>query len=356
MKSGENAAKEPSPLPMAPQAALNKKTQRHWTRERILAAADQFVERYNRYPQYKELNETFGLPSANTITAYFCMTIQDFFEQRYPNLKAESGKKWALAPVLEEFQQFAQKHNRLPTVNEMRQSPNFPNLGTLLRLSDVKRYTEFATKYFPQVPPRHTKWNKENCIQAVERFYKAHGRPPRVCECNQTNDLPTRNTFKSHVGQSIQTYFYEAYSYVIQPPQQRWDRDMCEQAVYTFVEKNHRIPNSREFNKENGLPHLDTFRRHMHTNPYCYCKEKFPQYAQPKWDCAQIESAVQQFVYAHGRAPKLAEMRGCNNLPDSRTVEKVTGMPAAQYLKEKNNELSLGFTTNPEVGITMKGF
>lgn len=257
------------PAPRSLQLPVPRECGKVWTKDSIIAATDRFIERYGRYPKTGEYSMKYGLPTHNTFLAHFGITAGAYWRQRYPTLQ----QGWTADSILQAFERFVQEQGRLPQTKELRPENGLPASGTVTRHTGAVDYAEFCRTHFPEyVEPE--RWNRESCIQALERFLKEHGRRPAQEEHKQYEYLPSATTFTRHVGESEAQYCDRRH-----PELSRyWTADKAAEALEQFVERNGRPPSSAEFCSANQLPSYLCFARAVGMPAGAFLRERYPEY------------------------------------------------------------------------------
>lgn len=241
-----------------------------WTKDRIIEATDRFMEIYGRYPTQREYNMKYGLPSHNTISTYFGIPTAEYWRQRYP--MAEKG--WTINTILQTFERFLQEHGRLPMLKELRSKNGLPGCVTVTHLAGVKNYTEFCGTYFSGYHVGSERWNRELCIQALERFLEEHGRRPTQEDHRLYEYLPSAMTFTRHTGESESQYCKRRH-----PELSRyWTESKAINAMDQFVERNGRPPATNEFCQANQLPTYQRFAKMVGMPVGTFLRDRYPEY------------------------------------------------------------------------------
>lgn len=240
-----------------------------WTTDRIIAATDRFMETYGRYPNPKEYSMKYGLPTRNTIVAHFGIPAGVYWKQRYPMAK----QGWTAELILQAFERFIREHGRLPLTKELQTKNGLMAHTTVERYTGVKSYSEFCRTYYPEYT-RSESWNRESCIQALERFLKENGRYPTQKEHYQHEYLPAVMTFRYHVGETPHQYCER------QHPEQKhdWTKSRAIEALEEFIARNGRPPLAVEFCSANQLPVCKTFARVVGMPVGLYLHERYQEY------------------------------------------------------------------------------
>lgn len=304
-----------------------------WTKERIDAAADRFWETHGRHPTPREYDLEHGLPSRNTFTAHFGISAGTYWEKRYP-----VPPKWSTDQIKMAFNNFIEQNSRLPWLKELRPENDLPRLNHILSRTGMSTYSDFCREYFPSVPPSRRIWNKERCIQAVDQFIQQHGRCPRTDDFRRKTRLPPQASFRRYVGQSAFMYCKQNYPQLLILPC-RWTKELCTQAVDRFVAQTGRLPRSKEYTSDNGLPTWVTFQRQVGETGLQYYSRQYPKMRQAiKWTPSRICEALDSFVEENGRPPRTNELSKKNQLPCYECFQKTVDTTPGAFLRERYPE------------------
>lgn len=257
------------PTPKSLELPAPQKSGRVWTKDRIIEATDRFMEIYGRYPAAAEYGIKYGLPSHNTILAHFGIPAGVYWKRRYPM----AARSWTTDSILQAFERFIQAHGRLPLAKELRPENGLPTSGTVRRHTGATGYSEFCWTCFPKyVAPE--KWDRERCIQGLERFLQEHGRRPTQEEHKQYGYLPCAMTFTRHVGES------EAQYCARQRPElsRYWTESKAINALDQFVARNGRPPLAVEFCSANQLPSYPCFAKTVGRPVGAFLRDRYPEH------------------------------------------------------------------------------
>ena len=303
-----------------------------WTQETIQQATDRFFQKYGRYPRGNEYCIQFGLPTHNTFMAHFGMPAGRYWRQRYP-----LSTQWTEENAMSAIQQFIDQNGRLPQGKELGKGEQLPQWSDLKQLTGASTWSTFKKKYFPEFAPREwTRWTREMCIQAMDRFIREHGKYPTQKECALSHGLPRSSSFERCVGKDVYTYCKEAYPDVQGRCKQSWNREKCIAAVDGFCRKAGQPPLTSAFRKENGLPDPVTFKKHVGKTPEVYIGEKYTGISRKRgiWNKERCTEAVAQFILLHGHYPQVQDCKKEHGLPRPDTFVRYVGEPVRSYYEE----------------------
>lgn len=328
-------------------------------KDEIFLMIDQFVEKNGRMPTVDEYREENGLPSYTTVKKR-CGNNEQILNERYPHLVIHR-RKWNEEKINKAFDEFVRKNGRLPRHKELIKKNFLPSIGQVkeymgdLYIYMKKRYPEY------ELPKRrHGKgyWNENNIVEAVSEFKDRNGRIPLSKELGVKNSLPSQKVIVQKFGGwkiFCEKYFPEEYYArrkacpCIQKAE-GWNEEKVLKAIETFIEKNGRLPQVKEFLTKNDLPSATWMRNHLCQSISSFLKVKY-SYMIPKvselskdktrtaWDREKVIEAIDEFVLQNQRLPMSDEFRKKNNLPCLPIFIKQTGYKLNEFFKQRYPEL-----------------
>lgn len=310
-----------------------------WTQETIQQATDRFFQKYGRYPRGNEYCIKFGLPTHNTFMAHFGMPAGRYWRQRYP-----LSTQWTEENALDAIRRFIDQNGRLPQRKELGKEGHLPQWSDLKQLTGALTWNAFKKKYFPEfIPRKQTRWTREMCIQAMDRFIREHGKYPTQRECALSHGLPRNSSFERWVGKGVYAYCKEAYPDVQGRYKRSWNCEKCVAAVDDFTQKTGHPPLASAFRKENGLPDPTTFKKHVGKTPESYISEKYTGISRKRdiWSKERCTDAVAQFILLHGHYPQVQDCTKEKGLPRPDTFVRYVGEPIRSYCQETYPEYRL---------------
>lgn len=191
------------------------------------------------------------------------------------------------------------------------------------------------------------RYDEKTVTRAIERFYKKHGRPPRVNEMNSQHHLPTFQTFRRITGTSPSRYildrFPDAQSNSKVAGKAKADKRMNKEQVIAayqaFVDEFGRLPHGNEI-AQHHLPAATTFKRVTGSTPGSILslpdKEKKVQKPQKerkrRVDFDTMVAQYREFYTVYHRLPTALELKQ-RKMPALATFRKATGQSPGIYLR-----------------------
>lgn len=305
-----------------------------WTPESCANAVQAFVDTNKRFPLTSDFIRANGLPSYGAFTKVMGKTASEYLQHNYEEMRnsTRQNKRDRCESTLLAF---IGKHGRPPTIREQGQW----RVNGLVSRSVFQRQmgctpNEFLRAEHPQL------WEQTNLPEtpmafkeAIDAFRAKHGRLPLYDDFRRRNNLPTRTRFIQIMGESPARYIDRTYG-----EHDDAEREGYAEQVKAFIETNHRLPRSNEFQERNGMPPTKRFKEIMGEPPGTYLKRVYHE-EKAKYRTEECRKAVKDFIERHQRLPRSDEFHSKNGLPSEPAFRRIMGEPAVAYCKRTYPEL-----------------
>lgn len=300
-----------------------------YSKEKVIKAFDDFIEKHGRLPKSSEINKQNYLPST-AVVRKAVGKLHSFYKEQYPELYIQRRKKFSgecaeryrerrgstdekfADELLKNIDAFVVKYGRPPKMAEFKAEYGLVSRNTVIKyLGDIKKLLK---QHYPEYYKEE--WDATKIHRSVELFRIRHQRLPLLKEFNKANNLPNTMEFKKICGDIYHTLksWYPEY--------EMRNRELTKEDIYSmidrFIEQNGRFPIAKEYRKESGLPCYEVVKKHC-GDIREILKEKYPYLSmrRNKWSIEEIKSNIDNFIDIHGRLPKVSEFSKENKLPNA---------------------------------------
>lgn len=195
------------------------------------------------------------------------------------------------------------------------------------------------------------KWEKENIQSTIDAFVKEKNRLPTSREMCKRNGLPDRATVERVMGMTWGQYAQHYYPQLARRCIQ-WDKDKILTALDQFIQKNGRLPTTREMSSSKDLFGHNSFKKSIGLSWGAYVAEKYPEYVelrelqhkekiqesrkeQNQWDVEKLYNAVMSFAVDNKRLPIKEDFKIENGLPNYTVYCKIAERFMSECLEKK---------------------
>lgn len=214
------------------------------------------------------------------------------------------------------IQDFYKENNRIPTQNEFKKTSKYPHCDTVRRLFNSWNNAIIASGFEVNKKIGYT---KKDCINAIQDFYIKNQRAPKARDFNNINDYPGHNTVRRLFG-SWNAAIEEAGLSINR--KSFYTKEECIKAIQNFYDENSRLPISTDFENNKNYPSDSAVRNLFGSWNKGLSEAGFTIFNHTKESC--IES-IKNFYNENKRIPLANDFRENLKYPNVKTVQKLCG-------------------------------
>lgn len=303
---------------------------RRWTREEIEKAYEDYVRGIGDIPHTKQLAYA-GLPNPTLFKRHMGMTYMEYASKYYPEyLQGERTRE----KIVEAVNQYIERTGEAPKLKECAKNglPCQGTFKRIIGMSYAEytrqHYPDASCKAYPV---HKTVWSREKIEETYKAYVEKHGCCPDKRAINSAG-LPIYLTFRKIMGMTYTQYARKYYPHLEGDSSKMvWTQEAIEKAYAEYVRKHGACPTTIKIDRK-ILPHTETFKRVMGMTYGEYARRYYPEFTYRKWPKKKIEKAYSDFVRRNGEHPTGKAWDG-KVLPSPATFRRVMGMTYNEYAK-----------------------
>lgn len=311
---------------------------RRWTREEIEKAYEDYVRGIGDIPYTKQLAFA-GLPNPTLFKRHMGMTYMEYASKYYPEY-LQSGKR-TREKIVEAVNQYIERTGEAPKQREcVKNGLPYPGTFKKITGMSYAEYTRkyYPDASCRTYPVHKTVWSREKIEEAYKAYVEKHGCCPDIRAINSAG-LPSYLTFRRIMGMTYTQYARKYYPHLENNNSNMvWTREMIEKAYAEYVREHGVRPTTVKIDRK-ILPHTETFKRVMGMTYGEYARRYYPEFIsrkptprKSKWPKEAIEKAYSDFILQNGKHPTYKDGNG-KILPSQTTFKRIMGATYAQYAK-----------------------